>query len=145
MIPVIPELQFQEGASIVADAKKVKVLAVDDSNFMLTMISAYLEGSRFELVATAKNGKEAVEQYKQHKPDLVLLDIVMPEETGIEALEKLLAVDPSARAVMVSSLGTEQAVMDCLKKGAKNFLQKPFEQDGLIALLEKVSKETGAS
>lgn len=107
------------------------------------MISAYLEGSRFELAATAKNGKEAVEQYKQQKPDVVLLDIVMPEETGIDALEKLLSVDPKACVVMVSSLGTEQAVLDCLKKGAKNFLQKPFEQEGLIALLEKVCKEAG--
>lgn len=126
-----------------ADGKKIKVLAVDDSNFMLTMISAYLEGSRFELVATAKNGKEAVVQYKQQKPDVVLLDIVMPEETGIEALEKLLAVDGKACVVMVSSLGTEQAVLDCLKKGAKNFLQKPFEQEGLLALLEKVCQEAG--
>lgn len=126
-----------------ADGKKVKVLAVDDSNFMLTMISAYLEGSRFDLAATAKNGKEAVEQYRQQKPDVVLLDIVMPEETGIEALEKLLAVDPKACVVMVSSLGTEQAVLDCLKKGAKNFLQKPFEQEGLLALLEKVCQEAG--
>ena len=127
------------------DGKKIKVLAVDDSNFMLTMIAAYLEGSLFELAATAKNGKEAVEQYKQQKPDVVLLDIVMPEETGIDALEKLLSVDPKACVVMVSSLGTEQSVLDCLRKGAKNFLQKPFEQEGLIALLEKVCKEAGLS
>ena len=126
-----------------ADEGKVKVLAVDDSNFMLAVVSSFLKDSRFELVATAKNCKEAMDQYQQHRPDVVLLDIVMPGETGIDTLSRLLGVDAKARVVMVSSLGTEQVVLDCLKKGAKNFLQKPFEKEDLVALLEKVHQETG--
>ncbi|MCZ6626510.1 MAG: response regulator [Deltaproteobacteria bacterium] len=126
-----------------ADEGKVKVLAVDDSNFMLAVVSSFLKDSRFELVATAKNGKEAMDQYRQHRPDVVLLDIVMPGETGIDTLSQLLTVDAKARVIMVSSLGTEQVVLDCLKRGAKNFLQKPFEKEDLIGLLEKVLQEIG--
>lgn len=126
-----------------ADEGKVKVLAVDDSNFMLAVVSSFLKDSRFELVATAKNGKEAMDQYQQHRPDVVLLDIVMPGETGIDTLSQLLTVDAKARVIMVSSLGTEQVVLDCLKRGAKNFLQKPFEKEDLVGLLEKVLQEIG--
>lgn len=126
-----------------ADGKKVKILAVDDSKFMLAVVSSYLAGSRFELVATAGNGKEAVKQYKQHKPDIVLLDIVMPGESGIATLGQLLHADPKAWIVMVSSLGTEKVVVDCLKKGAKSFLQKPFEKEGILALLEKICQDSG--
>ncbi len=126
-----------------ADEGKVKVLAVDDSNFMLAVVSSFLKDSRFELVGTAKNCKDALDQYQQHRPDVVLLDIVMPGETGIDTLSQLLRVDAKACVIMVSSLGTEQVVLDCLKKGAKNFLQKPFEKEDLIALLEKVHQETG--
>ena len=126
-----------------ADEGKVKVLAVDDSNFMLAVVSSFLKDSRFELVATAKNGKEAMDQYRQHRPDVVLLDIVMPGETGIDTLSQLLTVDAKARVIMVSSLGTEQVVLDCLKRGAKNFLQKPFEKEDLVGLLEKVLQEIG--
>ena len=126
-----------------ADEEKVKVLAVDDSNFMLAVVSSFLKDSRFELVATARNGKEAMNQYRQHRPDVVLLDIVMPGETGIDTLSQLLTVDAKARVIMVSSLGTEQVVLDCLKRGAKNFLQKPFEKEDLVGLLEKVLQEIG--
>ena len=126
-----------------ADEEKVKVLAVDDSKFLLAVVSSFLKDSRFELVATARNGKEAMDQYRQHRPDVVLLDIVMPGETGIDTLSQLLTVDAKARVIMVSSLGTEQVVLDCLKRGAKNFLQKPFEKEDLVGLLEKVLQEIG--
>lgn len=121
--------------------KKVRVMAVDDSSFMLSVISAYLEGSEFEVVETARNGKEAVEKMKACAPDVILLDIVMPGEDGIETLEKLLSVDPNVKVIMVSSLGTEDAVLECLKRGAKNFLQKPFEQDKLQSLIRDTIKK----
>ena len=104
-----------------SENKKVSVLAVDDSKTMLAMISAQLRGSDFEVVATASSGLEALEKYQQIKPQLVLLDIVMPEITGIDTLERLLQADTGARVVMVSSVGTEDTVRDCLKKGAKSF------------------------
>jgi len=128
-----------------ANGTKVRVLAVDDSKTMLAMMSAYLKGSNFELVATANSGPEALEKYKEHKPQLVLLDVVMPEITGLEILEKILGADTSACVVMVSSLGTENTVQDCLKKGAKSFVQKPIQKAGMLATLKTVCQEAGVA
>ncbi len=126
-----------------SENKKVSVLAVDDSRTMLAMIAAQLKGSDFEIVATASSGPEALEKYQQVKPELVLLDIVMPEVTGIDTLERLLQADTGARVVMVSSAGTEDTVRDCLKKGAKSFLQKPLQKEGLLNILRNVCLESG--
>jgi two-component system chemotaxis response regulator CheY len=125
------------------NGKKVSVLAVDDSKTMLAMMSAYLKGSNFEIVATANNGPEALQKYKEHKPQLVLLDVVMPEVTGVDTLEQILGNDNGACVVMVSSLGTEATVQDCLKKGAKSFVQKPLQKEGMLATLKTVCQEAG--
>ena len=125
------------------NGNKIRVLAVDDSKTMLAMMSAYLKGSNFELVATANTGADALEKYREHKPQLVLLDVVLPEITGVEILEKLISTDSAACVVMVSSLGTESTVQDCLKKGAKSFVQKPIQKDGMLATLRTVCQEAG--
>jgi two-component system, chemotaxis family, chemotaxis protein CheY len=122
---------------------KVKVLAVDDSKTMLAMLAAQLRDSNFEVVATACSGPEAVEKFKEVKPQLVLLDVVMPEVTGVDTLERLLDVDTSACVVMVSSIGTEATVQDCLKKGAKSFLQKPLQKEHMLTHLKNVCQEAG--
>lgn len=122
---------------------KIKVLAVDDSKTMLAMLAAQLRGSNFEVVATASSGPEAVEKFKEIKPQLVLLDVVMPEVTGVETLERLLRVDTAACVVMVSSIGAEATVQDCLKKGARSFLQKPLQKDNMLAQLTNVCQEAG--
>ena len=127
------------------NGKKVRVLAVDDSKTMLAMMSAYLKNSSFELVATANSGPEAIQKYKEHKPQLVLLDVVMPEVSGIDTLEQILGDDNDACVVMVSSLGTEATVQDCLKKGAKSFVQKPLQKDGMLATLKSVCQEAGVA
>ena len=127
------------------NGKKVRVLAVDDSKTMLAMLSAYLKNSSFELVATANSGPEAIEKYQEHKPQIVLLDVVMPDVSGIETLERILGSDEEACVVMVSSLGTEATVQDCLKKGAKSFVQKPIQKDGMLATLKSVCRETGVA
>jgi two-component system chemotaxis response regulator CheY len=127
------------------NGNKVRVLAVDDSKTMLAMMSAYLKGSDFELVATANSGAEALEKFTEHKPQLVLLDVVMPEVTGVEVLEKILGADNRACVVMVSSLGTENTIQDCLKKGAKSFVQKPIQKDGMLATLKTVCQQAGVS
>ena len=115
-----------------------QVLAVDDSAFTLTIISTYLEDSEFEVVQTARNGTDALEHFKRLEPDVVLLDIIMPGLSGPETLEQILAIDPAAKVIMVSSLGTEEAVEQCLALGAKSFLQKPFSKEGLIEFLRRV-------
>ena len=127
------------------NGKKVRVLAVDDSKTMLAMMSAYLKNTCFELVATANSGPEAIQKYKELKPQLVLLDVVMPEVTGIATLEQILVDDNDACVVMVSSLGTEATVQDCLKKGAKSFVQKPIQKDGMLATLKTVCQEAGVT
>lgn len=127
------------------EARKVSVLAVDDSKTMLAMIATQLKGSDFEVVATASSAAEAVEKFKQHRPQLVLLDIVMPEVSGVETLQRLLDADTGTRVIMISSAGTEEAVRACLEKGAKSFLQKPIQKDGMIAALKNVCHETGVA
>lgn len=119
---------------------KTNVLLIDDSIFMLSMISGMLEDTEFQVVGTAKNGAEGLQKYKDLKPDIVLLDIVMPDERGDETLLKILDYDPNAKVVMVSSLGTQEKVIESLKNGAKNFIQKPFEQDDMLGILKGVIK-----
>jgi two-component system, chemotaxis family, chemotaxis protein CheY len=125
------------------DVKTVKVMAVDDSKTMLAMIAAQLKDSNFEIVATAISGAEALEKYRAHKPELVLLDVVMPQVTGVETLERLLDSDDKACVVMVSSAGSEETVRHCLQKGAKSFIQKPLHRDSMLAQLANVCRDAG--
>jgi two-component system chemotaxis response regulator CheY len=129
----------------VSDSSAVKVLVVDDSKTMISMIASHLKNTAFEVVATASCGKEAIERYQEYRPHLVLLDIVMPEENGLETLQHILGMDSAARVVMVSSLGTEAEVQDCLRRGAKSFLQKPLVKDRMLAILSKVCGEAGST
>jgi two-component system chemotaxis response regulator CheY len=133
----------EEGEHRVSDRKFVRVLVVDDSRTMTAMIMAHLKDTGFEVVATASNGREALQKYETHRPQVVLLDIVMPEENGVETLERILHIDTAACVVMVSSMGTEAEVQDCLKKGAKSFLQKPLQKDHMLSVLNNVWQEAG--
>ena len=135
------DLRYAEGERHVSET--VKIMAVDDSKTMLAVIAAHLKGSKFEVVATALSGQEALEKYREHKPAVVLLDMVMPEMTGSETLQRLLEADNDLCVVMVSSMGTEETVQDCLKKGAKSFLQKPLMKDAMLATLNNVCQEAG--
>jgi len=117
--------------------RRYQVLAVDDSAFTLTILSTYLEGSEFEIVETARNGQEALERFRAAHPDMVLMDLVMPGWSGEETLQKLLEEEPDADVIMVSSMGTEEAVSRCLQIGAKDFLQKPFKKEELLDFLRR--------
>jgi len=116
-------------------SKKYKILIVDDSTAMRMMITASLQDSEFEVVGAAKDGEQALQLFKDISPDLVLLDIIMPGMSGVETLGHIMALDKNAVVVMASSMGTEDAVQGALKAGAKNFLQKPIDQDGLLKVL----------
>ncbi len=115
-----------------------RVLAVDDSLLMHKAISSSLRDTEFELVGQGKNGLEALSLFKELHPDIVLMDIVMPELSGKEALKNILAFDPTARVIMISSLGTDDAVTECLQTGARRFIQKPFESDQLLNAMRSV-------
>ena len=115
-----------------------RVLAVDDSVGVLTLIGTYLQGSEFVFAGSARDGKSAVDRYAKLKPDIVLLDIVMPEQGGPETLKQILAINPVATVAMISSLAGDDVVRECTRLGAKSYLKKPFTKDGLLEFLRKL-------
>jgi len=114
-----------------------KVLVVDDAAFMRMMIKKMISKEEFEVVAEAENGKEAIEAFKEHNPDLVILDITMPIMDGIEALKGIKMIDGNAKVVMCSAMGQQAMVMEAIKNGAKDFIVKPFKSDRVIESLNK--------
>lgn len=116
-----------------------KVLAVDDSAAVLNIISSYLRGSEFEVVDTARDGVSAVRKFEQLEPDIVLLDLVMPGQSGQETLRQILELRSDAKVAIVSSLGTQEAVQECHDLGARGFLKKPFSKDDLLSFLRDLA------
>ncbi len=125
----------------------VKVLIVDDAMFMRNMIAEIFNGKKYkeedyQVVAEAENGIEAVEKYKEHNPDIVTMDIVMPEMTGIEALKEIMGMDSEANVIMCSALGQDSLVMEALDAGAKDFIVKPFQPEKVLDVVIRILGET---
>ena len=106
-----------------------RVLIVDDAAFMRMMIKDILEKNGFEVIGEANNGLKAVEFYKKEKPDIVTMDITMPDMDGIGAVKEIKAFDPNAKVIMCSVMGQQGMVMDAIRAGAKDFIVKPFQAD----------------
>lgn len=115
-----------------------RVLLVDDLKFIKMIERKVLEASGHQIVGDAKNGREAIELYMQLKPDIVLMDITMPEVNGIEALKKILNFDPHAKVIICSALSHEKILYDAVKAGAKEYIIKPFATERLISTIHKV-------
>lgn len=115
-----------------------KVLIVDDAAFMRISIKTMLEKNGFNVVGEAENGVVAITKYKELKPDIVTMDITMPEMTGIEALKAIRELDSNAKVVMVSAMGQERMVMDAVMSGAKSFIVKPFKEEQVLEALNKI-------
>lgn len=115
-----------------------RILIVDDALFMRNMLRNIFSESGFEVVGEAQNGDEAVEKYHELQPDLVTMDIVMPEKNGIEALKEIMASSENARIVICSALGQESLIMEALEAGAKDFIVKPFKPPKVIEVAQKV-------
>lgn len=113
-------------------------MIVDDAAFMRMAIRNILVKHDFQVVDEAENGLVALSKYKELKPDIVTMDITMPEMTGLEALKAIMAFDPNAKIVMVSAMGQEQMVMEAVMNGAKSFIVKPFKEDHVIQTLNKI-------
>ncbi len=113
------------------------VLIVDDAAFMRMMIKDILNKNGYEVVGEAENGKKAVELYKKYKPDIVTMDITMPELDGIDAVKEIKKIDPDARIIMCSAMGQQAMVMEAIQAGAQDFIVKPFQQDRVLQALEK--------
>ncbi len=118
-----------------------KVLIVDDAAFMRMLLKDIVTKAGFEVVGEASNGKEAVEKYKELKPDVVTMDITMPEMNGIEAVKEIKKIDPNANIIMVSAMGQQAMVIEAIQAGAKDFIVKPFQPARVIEALKKVVGE----
>lgn len=114
------------------------VLVVDDAAFMRLSIKQILEKNGHTMIAEAGNGKEAILRYTECKPDVTILDITMPEMSGLDALSYIKKIDPSAKIVICSALGQQEQLAKAIQLGAKDFIVKPFEPDRMIAALNKV-------
>jgi two-component system chemotaxis response regulator CheY len=114
-----------------------KVLVVDDAGFMRNALKLLLEKNGFIVCGEAENGKIAIEKYEELKPDIVTMDITMPEKTGLEALQDIMKKDPNAKIIMVSALGQESFVRESVLAGAKGFIVKPFKEEAILKALEK--------
>jgi len=118
-----------------------KVLVVDDALFMRKMLIDILKKEGFEVCGEAENGKEAIEQYKQLKPDLVTMDIVMPkmdEIDGIGAVKEIMKIDPQAKIIMVSAMGQHVLVVEAIQAGAKDFITKPFQPSRVTEAMKRL-------
>ena len=114
------------------------ILICDDAAFMRMMIKDILTKNGYNIAGEAENGAKAVEKYNELKPDLVLMDITMPETDGIEALKKIKAGDPNAMVIMCSAMGQQAMVIESIQSGAKDFIVKPFQADRVIEAVKKV-------
>ncbi|MDN5293743.1 MAG: two-component system, chemotaxis family, chemotaxis protein CheY [Eubacteriales bacterium] len=115
-----------------------KVLIVDDAAFMRMMIRDILERHGYEVVGEAENGEQAVEMYKKLRPDLVTMDITMPEMDGITAVKEIMKFDPKAKIIMCSAMGQQAMVIDAIQAGARDFIVKPFQPERVLEAVTKV-------
>lgn len=114
-----------------------RVLIVDDAVFMRMMIKDILGKNGFEVVGEAANGALAIEEYKKVEPDIVTMDITMPEMDGIIAVKEIRKIDPNANIIMCSAMGQQAMVMEAIQAGAKDFIVKPFQSERVIEALNK--------
>ena len=114
------------------------ILICDDAAFMRMMIKDILTKNGYNVAGEAENGAKAVEKYNEVKPDLVLMDITMPEMDGIQALKKIKSGDANAKVIMCSAMGQQAMVIEAIQSGAKDFIVKPFQADRVIEAVKKV-------
>lgn len=114
------------------------IMIVDDAAFMRMMIKDILSKNGYNVIGEAENGKKAIDTYSECKPDLVLMDITMPEMDGIQALKGIRANDPNATIIMCSAMGQQAMVIEAIQSGAKDFIVKPFQAERVLEAVKKV-------
>ncbi len=119
-----------------------RVLITDDAAFMREMLREILTDGGYEVVAEAADGDEALARFREHRPDVITLDIVMPGKSGLDVLREITALDPSACIVMCSALGQEALVMEALEAGAKEYIIKPFKPDQVLGALNEALQKS---
>ncbi len=119
----------------------MKVLIVDDSRIIQRAIGTWLEDLQLEIVGTASNGKEAVEKVSKEKPDIVTMDITMPEMDGLTALDEILKIAPKTNVIIVSALADKETALAAIKNGAASFLLKPFNKEELQEVFQEIMED----
>jgi two-component system chemotaxis response regulator CheY len=114
-------------------------MIVDDALFMRNILKDICVRAGHQVVAEADNGETALELFREHRPELVTMDIVMPRRSGIEALRDIMAEDPRARVVMVSALGQDSLVLEAVEAGARDFIVKPFREEKVLDVIRRVT------
>ena len=115
-----------------------RILIVDDASFMRMMLKDILTKNGYDIVGEAENGVKAVEKYVELKPDLVTMDITMPEMDGIASLKNIRSADGNAKVVMCSAMGQQNMVIEAIQAGARDFIVKPFQPDRVLEAVKKV-------
>lgn len=115
-----------------------KILVVDDAAFMRMMVKTTLTKGGYTDLVEAVDGQDAVEKFKEINPDLVVMDITMPNKDGLEALKEMKQINPAANVIMCSAMGQEGMVIDAIKSGAKDFIVKPFKEDRVLEAVGKI-------
>ena len=115
-----------------------KILLVDDAAFMRMMVKNALTKSGYDNFVEAQDGAEAVKKYAEEKPDMVIMDITMPNMDGLQALKKIRESDPNAKIVMCTAMGQEGMVVDAIKSGAKDFIVKPFNAERIVQTVNTI-------
>ncbi len=115
-----------------------KVLIVDDAAFMRMMLKTILTKAGFEIIGEAANGAEAIEQYQELRPDIVTMDITMPEKDGLQALKEIREIDPKAKIIMASAMGQQAMVIEAIQSGAADFIVKPFNEERVVEAIKRI-------
>ncbi len=118
----------------------IRVLIVDDAIFMRKMLADILKKEGYEICGEAENGAQAVEKYKDLNPDLVTMDIIMPDMSGIDAVKEIIKTDPNAKIIMVSAMGHQTLVVEAIQAGAKDYVVKPFQPSRVLEAVQRVLK-----
>ena len=118
-----------------------KVLIVDDTKFMRNILAGILKKKDLEIAGEAVNGREAIEKYKELRPDIVTMDIIMPEIDGIQAVKEIMKIDPNAKILMCSAMGQQALVIEAIQAGAKDFVIKPFQPTRVLEAVDRTLQE----
>ena len=113
------------------------IMVVDDAAFVRLALEKILTENNYEVIAQASNGTEAIQMYKDEKPELVIMDITMPEMSGIDAVRGIKEYDPAAKIIMCSAMGQQSKILDAMTAGASDFIVKPYKEDRVISAVKK--------